>query len=318
LLQHFSSAQEIHDMGLQEVARIEARYASEVCAPLGFADFSSFLAHAKSQPQFFKQDAAELLQHYRNVTARIADVLPAYFNEFPKSPMEIVSADKGPCAYYLAGTADGTRPGRFYVNCGNLSGKPIYEAMALALHEGIPGHHHQVSLALENETLPKVLRHVEDRRYEVCPCRRPLFSAYVEGWALYCEYLGEEMKLYDTPYDLFGRLSMDMMRAVRLVVDTGIHAQGWTIERALDYFMSKTGMGRVESENEIYRYASWPGQAVAYKVGQLQILSLRRRCETALGAQFDIKGFHSLCLNSGALTLSLLSNMVDEWISSQL
>jgi uncharacterized protein (DUF885 family) len=310
------TAEAIHALGLQEVAAIEARYLADICQPLGFADFPSFLAHAKSDPRFIAPSAEDLLEHYRATTHRIEAVLPQYFNEFPRSPLTIVSADKGPCAYYLAGTADGKRPGKFYVNCSNLPGKPMYEAMALALHEGVPGHHHQVSLALENETLPKVLRHIEDRRYEVCPCRRQLFSAYVEGWALYCEYLGEEMGLYETPYDLFGRLSMDMMRAVRLVVDTGLHALGWSIPAAVSYFREKTGMHEHESEKEVYRYASWPGQAVAYKIGQLEILRLRRKAETELGARFDLRAFHSLLLNSGALTLTLLDTMVDDFIAS--
>jgi uncharacterized protein (DUF885 family) len=312
------TAEAIHALGLQEVAAIEARYLTDVCQPLGFPDFPTFLAHAKAEPRFIAQSADDLLEHYRATTRRIEAVLPRYFNEFPRSPLSIVAADKGPCAYYLAGTADGKRPGKFYVNCSNLPGKPMYEAMALALHEGVPGHHHQVSLALENETLPKVLRHVEDRRYEVCPCRRQLFSAYVEGWALYCEFLGEEMGLYETPYELFGRLSMDMMRAVRLVVDTGLHALGWSIPTAVSYFREKTGMHEQESEKEVYRYASWPGQAVAYKIGQLEILRLRRKAEAELGRRFDLRAFHSLLLNSGALTLTLLDTMVDDFIATSM
>jgi len=311
------TAAEIHAKGLAEVAHIEERYIKDVCVPLGFPDFPSFLAAAKADARFVAPSADALIEHYKITTSRIEKVLPRFFNEFPKSRMEIVSADKGPCAYYLAGTADGKRPGKFYVNSSNLSGKPLYEAMSLSLHEGVPGHHHQVSLALENEQLPKVLRNIEDRRYECCPNRRQLFSAYVEGWALYCEYLGEEMGLYDTPFDLFGRLSMDMMRAVRLVVDTGLHAFGWSIERAVEYFMEKTGMHVKESENEVYRYASWPGQAVAYKIGQLEILRLRQHAEKTLGSKFNLANFHSLVLNSGALTLSLLASMVDEWISLQ-
>lgn len=312
------TAAEIHAMGLSEVAHIEQRYIKDVCAPLGYSDFATFLAAAKADARFVAPSSEALIEHYGLTTNRIEKVLPQFFNEFPQSPMEIVSADKGPCAYYLAGTADGKRPGKFYVNSTNLSGKPLYEAMSLSLHEGVPGHHHQVSIALENEQLPKVLRNIEDRRYECCPCRRQLFSAYVEGWALYCEFLGEEMGLYDTPYDLFGRLSMDMMRAVRLVVDTGLHAFGWSIERAVQYFRDKTGMHIKESENEVYRYASWPGQAVAYKIGQLEILRLRRHAEATLGSKFHLANFHSLVLNSGALTLSLLASMVDEWISMQM
>ena len=152
----------------------------------------------------------------------------------------------------------------------------------------------------------------------MCPCRRQLFAAYSEGWGLYSEYLGEEMGMYKTPYDIFGRLSMEMMRAVRLVVDTAIHSKGWSIEQCIDYMMEKTGMHRHEVDTEIYRYASWPGQACAYKIGQIEILRLRKLAEDSLGDKFSLKQFHSLCLTSGPMTLELLKNLIQEYIDETL
>lgn len=312
------TADQIHAIGLEEVARLEARYVSDVLQPLGFgSDFARFAAHAHSEPRFYVDTPAALLAHYTAVCEDIKRVLPSYFAEFPQSPLEIVATLKGPAAFYLAGTTDGKRPGRFYVNVDNLPSHPTYEAMALSLHEAIPGHHHQVSLALENASVPECLRFVEDRRYEACPSRRQLYCAFCEGWALYCELLGEEMGLYKTPYDVFGRLSMDMMRAVRLVVDTGLHSKGWSVDAAIKYMMEKTGMHHGPVEREIRRYAAWPGQACAYKIGQLEIVRLRRKAEAALGDAFSIKEFHTLCLTSGPLTMSLLADLVDGFIQQR-
>merc|ERR1712187_1049697 len=184
----------------------------------------------------------------------------------------------------------------------------------MGLHEGVPGHHLQGAIALENKSLPNFIRYIEDRRYEYCPARRPLYTGYLEGWALYCEHLGEEMGMYATPKDLFGRLSMEMMRAVRLVVDTGIHKFGWSIEKATDYMEEKTGMSREECSSECHRYAAWPGQAVAYKVGQLAIEEMRARSEAKLGTGFSLQDFHSVLLDSGPQPLDVLSERVDAWI----
>jgi uncharacterized protein (DUF885 family) len=262
------SAQEIHDIGLSEVTRIESRYLNEVMRPLGHEDtFESFVMKFKDPNcgQYYHR-ASDLLDGYRILTAHIQNKLGKYFENFPKSEMEIVSleTETAPAAYYMQGTSDGKRPGRFYVNVSNLTQRPIYEMTALALHEGIPGHHFQGSLAIENPSIPSFLRFIEDRRYEYCPARRQLYAAYLEGWALYCESLGEEMGMYATPLNLFGRLSMEMMRAVRLVVDTGIHYKGWSVEEAIVYMMSKTGMHRHEVEAECYRYEAWPGQACEF------------------------------------------------------
>lgn len=260
--------EEIHSIGLSEVERIELRYQNDVLKPLNHdSTFESFVEKYKSPEsgQYYTRQS-DLLEGYRILTSHIEKKLDQYFEIFPKSEMEIVPLDvaTAPAAYYMQGTSDGKRPGKFFVNVSNLNQRPIYEMTALALHEGIPGHHFQGSLAIENDKIPSFLRYIEDRRYEFCPARRQLYAAYLEGWALYCEALGEEMGLYATPLNIFGRLSMEMMRAVRLVVDTGIHYKGWTVEEAIQYMMSKTGMHRHECEAECYRYEAWPGQACKF------------------------------------------------------
>ena len=212
---------EVHTLGRAEVARIEARYQNDVLKPLGFkGSFADFVAECQDPSSgHYYTDPDELLQGYRDLCDDIRKELPRFFDEFPESPLEVVAKDaaSAPAAYYMQGTADGKRPGRFYVNVSNMAARPKYAMTALALHEGIPGHHHQNALAIENPSIPPFRRFIEDRRYEYCPARRQLYAAYLEGWALYCEHLGEEMGAYKTPYDLFGRLSMEMMRAVRLV-----------------------------------------------------------------------------------------------------
>lgn len=264
----FMSADAIHFEGLTEVARIEQRYIDDVLTPLGYKpdEFKKFVEFVRTDKQFYVSSSAELLQKYKDMCAKISELLPRYFNEIPTSPLDIVEKSVGPAAYYLAGTADGSRPGKFSVNCSDIGQRPLYEIVALSLHEANPGHHHQCSVVLESAKLPDFMRFFEDRRYEVGGARRSMQTAYIEGWGLYCEHLGEEMGLYTTPYELFGRLSMEMMRAVRLVVDTGIHHKGWSLDKAIDYMMEKTGMHRHEVETEVYRYATWPGQATAYKM----------------------------------------------------
>ncbi len=323
------TADEIHKIGLEQVARIEERYRRDVLEPLGYSadpgdfkkTFAAFVETVRTDKSHCYDTAAELLDGYKSLCASIEKELPRFFNCFPKSKLEIVSKDavSGPAAYYLAGTPDGTRPGRFYVNVSNIKERPKYEMEALALHEAIPGHHHQCALALENTTIPDFVRFLEDRRYEFCPARRQLYAAYLEGWALYCEALGEEMGIYkNDPLKLFGRLSMECMRAVRLVVDTGIHHQGWSVDKAIDYMMEKTGMHRHEVEAECYRYEAWPGQACAYKIGEVAIWRMRRKAETSLGEHFDIKAFHDIIINGGPLPLDLLEDQVENWITELL
>jgi len=312
------TAQEIHDLGLQEVARIEARFQHEVLDILGFkGTFTEFAGSLKKDPTFFYTSEEELLAGYRALVEKITARLPEFFGKLPKMPLEVVSKTGGPAAYYFAGTPDGKRPGRFYVNVSRLHERAKYEMPALALHEGVPGHHLQGALALENEELPRFLRYIEDRRYEFCPSRRPLYTAYLEGWALYCERLGEEMGMYTSPQELFGRFSVEMMRAVRLVVDTGIHHFGWNVEKAAAYMEEKTGMAGSECSSECHRYAAWPGQACGYKIGQLAIEECRQRAEAALGSGFDLRAFHDLVLGAGPLPLDVLGQRVDAWIAER-
>jgi uncharacterized protein (DUF885 family) len=346
------SAAEIHETGLAEVARIEARYQRDVMDQLAFkGSFKQFVAHCHSpESGHYYTRSEDLLDDYRALCGRIQLQLPHYFETLPAAcaSLEIVekNAPTAPAAYYMQGTADGSRPGRFYVNVSNLEQRPRYEMVALALHEGIPGHHFQGSLAIENASIPSFLRFIEDRRYEYCPARRQLYAAYLEGWALYCEALGEEMGMYcsapsssdskeggssdgqgaaaracsstgnraSDPMQIFGRLSMEMMRAVRLVVDTAIHSQGWSVERAIEYMMEKTGMHRHECEAECYRYEAWPGQACAYKVGEVAIWRMRRSAEERLGPKFDLKRFHTVLLSSGPMPLDTLASMVESWV----
>lgn len=308
---------EIHQRGHEEVARIQGRYQSDVLDKLGYkGTIAEFIKELKADKSQYYETEAEVIAGYQELADRITKLLPKYFKTLPKSELEIVAKPgAGPAAYYFAGTPDGKRPGRFHVNTSHLDERPKYQMPALALHEGVPGHHLQGALAIENEGLPDFLRYIEDRRYEFCPARRPLLTAYLEGWALYCEHLGEEMGMYDTPYELFGRLSMEMMRAVRLVVDTGIHAKGWSVEKAIEYMQDKTGMHRHECETECYRYASWPGQACGYKVGQLAIEEARRKAEEMLGSKFSLPDFHEVLLGSGPLPLDLLAARVESWAS---
>lgn len=330
------TADEIHTIGLAEVKRIEDRFKNEVLIPLGFDpdDFKAFSEHIKGSTELYVKSSEELLNVYKDIVAnKIQPIIPKYFNEIPQSTLEILGLSGGPAAFYITGTNDGKRPGRFYVNISRVEEKPVFETIALTLHEAIPGHHHQGtkcefncfvliieqftvgSINSENNNLPKFLRYIEDRRYDICPCRRSMCTAYLEGWGLYSEYLGEEMGLYVTPYYLFGRLTLEMMRAVRLVVDTGIHSKGWSTDEAIAYMLSKTAMHYNEVAAEIYRYASMPGQACAYKIGEIQFRNLRKKAEEQLGDKFDVRNFHSACLNNGPMSMLLLEKCIDDFIA---
>lgn len=315
--------EQVHSIGLQQVERIERRYETDVLRPLGrpAGSFKQFVEDVKKPDSgFYFKTEEQLLSAYKELVARIYKCLPRVFEVIPEDKLEIVRKDSptGPAAYYMAGTEDGSRPGRFFVNVSNVTARPSYLMTALALHEAIPGHHMQLCIQLSNKNIPEFLKHLEDRRYEYCPARRQMYAAYLEGWALYCEGLGEELGIYDKdPMKIFGRLSMEMMRAVRLVVDTGIHAMGWSLSKAIAYMEAKTGMHRYECEAECYRYEAWPGQACAYKVGEVAIRECRRKAEEELGEQFSLKEFHSVVLNSGPLPLDVLSTMVDEWVADR-
>lgn len=316
------TATEIHAIGLQEVSRIARRYQEDVLDALGFrGSFAAFALQCQdpASGQYYKR-SGDMMEGYRILNDKIASLLPSFFERLPTSPlqMEELQAPSAPAAFYMQGTVDLTRPGKFYVNVSNLEKRPIYNMTALALHEGMPGHHLQGSLAIENPDLPPFLRFIEDRRYEYCPARRNIYTAYLEGWALYCEALGEEMPgIYATPMSLFGRLSMEMMRAVRLVVDTGIHSEGWSVERAVDYMMEQTGMQRHECEAECNRYEAWPGQACAYKIGEVAIWRMRRKAEARLGDGFNLRRFHTCLLEHGPLPLDALDALVDAWVERE-
>jgi uncharacterized protein (DUF885 family) len=308
------SAEEVHQLGLSEVARIE----SEMLAILdaegikgkNLADRVNQL-NTRADQLFSNDDAgrAQMLDYLKAFDARVMAVAPKFFKTIPPQPLEIVrvpeySQDAAPGGYYNPPALDGSRPGRFYINQKNTADNPKYGLATLMVHEGSPGHHFQLSAAQLIEGVP-VLR-------KVLP-----FNAYAEGWALYAERIAKtDMGLYDQdPLGDLGRLQAEMFRAVRLVVDTGMHAKRWSREESIEYMVAKTGMTEAEVTREIERYVVWPGQATGYKVGQLAILRMRERAERELGAAFDIKGFHDVLLMNGGMPLEILDEAVSDWIA---
>ena len=286
---------EIHQIGLDEVARIRAEML-KIKDEVGFeGDLQAFFDHLRSDPKFFYSDPAELLKGYRGKLPR----MPYGVRRIPEA-----LAPHTYTAYYQPGANDGSRAGYYYVNLYKPEARPKWEMMALSLHEAVPGHHFQFALGLELPEQPMFRR----TAYVV---------AYGEGWALYAERLGYEMGLYDDPYDRFGQLTYDMWRAVRLVVDTGMHAKGWSRQKAIDYFKANAPKTEQDIVNEIDRYIAWPGQALAYKIGQLKILELRARAEKALGGRFDLRAFHDQVLGTGSVPLAVLEQQVDRWIAAQ-
>lgn len=310
---HFTTTsmtpEEIHELGLREVARIRAEMEA-VIREVGFTGgFQEFLSHLRTAPQFRYQTADELFQAYLAMSKRIDPLLTGFFGTLPRTPYGVrpipeASAPDTTTAYYMPPSRDGLRPGWYYVNLYRPQDRPTYEIPVLSVHEAVPGHHLQIALAQELPDLP------DFRRFGG-------FTAFVEGWGLYSESLGEEMGLYQDPYDRFGYLTYDMWRAVRLVVDTGLHHKGWTRQQAIDFFRSNAAKTELDIVNEIDRYIGWPGQALAYKVGQLKIRELRSHAEATLGERFDIRAFHDLVLGAGALPLDILQRRVDAWIAAQ-
>jgi len=301
------SADQIHNIGLAEVARIRLEM-DEVIADTGFnGSFEEFTNFLRSDPQFYASDAQQLLKEAAFVAKKIDYVMPEFFGRLPRVPYGVVPvpdeiAPNYTTASYNSGPVGGTRGGAYWVNTFALDQRPLYELPALTLHEAVPGHHQQTAIARELEDLP--------------PFRRELyFSAFGEGWGLYSEKLGIEMGIYQTAYEHFGRLSYEMWRACRLVIDTGIHAQGWTRQRALDYLSDNTSLSVANVRAEVDRYISWPGQALAYKLGEMKISELRQRAEEELGDAFDIRSFHDALLGQGSLPLDLLETVVEAYIA---
>ncbi|TXK64926.1 DUF885 domain-containing protein [Alkalisalibacterium limincola] len=303
------SAARIHRIGLEEVARIRADM-ERIREEVGFeGDLQAFFHYLRTDPKFYYDSPEALLEGYQAMTRRIDPELVKVFTHFPRMPYGVVpipeaTAPDTTTAYYSRPAADGSRAGQYYVNLYRPETRPKWEMMALSLHEGVPGHHFQIALSQEMPGQPMFRR--------MSP-----FTAFVEGWGLYAERLGYDMGLYDDPYDRMGQLTYDMWRAVRLVVDTGLHAKGWSRQQAIDYFAENAPKSEHDITNEIDRYIGNPGQALAYKIGQLRLSALRERAEQRLGEEFDLRVFHDRLLADGALPLSVLEQRVDAWIEQQ-
>jgi len=300
---------EIHQLGLTEVARIRAQMETEMAAAGWTGSFADFLTFLRTDPQFYATTREDLLMHASEIAKRADDQLPALFNTLPRLPYGVRPVPREIEANYTTGRynpgsyANGVAGG-YMVNTSALDQRPLYELPALTLHEAVPGHHLQIALQQELGDLPWFRRNGDA-------------TAFVEGWGLYSEFLGYEMGIYRTPYERFGRLSYEMWRACRLVADTGIHWMGWDIEQARACFRDNSALSELNIQTELERYISWPGQALAYKIGELTILRLRRRAEEALGDRFDVRRFHDAVLLGGPLPMNVLEQRIDEWIASE-
>ncbi|WP_371398479.1 DUF885 family protein [Fretibacter rubidus] len=299
---------DIHNIGLSEVARIRAEMA-EVQKQAGFeGTFKEFQNYLRTNPDFYPKTAQERMDAAAVILKKMDGKLPELFTKFPRMPYGIKEipldvAEKTTTAYYMRPAGDGSRAGFYYINTTNLDKRPLYEMEALSLHEAVPGHHFQIALSQE-------LMLPDFRKYGG-------FTAFIEGWGLYSERLGLDVGFYETPYTNFGRLSYEMWRACRLVVDTGMHDKGWTRQEAVDYMIENTGLSVKNINNEVDRYITWPGQALAYKIGELKIRELRALAESELGEDFDIRLFHDTVLENGAVPLSVLEIKVKDWIETQ-
>ena len=302
------SAAEIHQIGLDEVARDEAEMLV-IAKKMGYADLKTFNAALAADPKLHPTSPQQLIDNYKHYLGAMQLKLPELFGHLPKTPLEVVAipdflAVGQPEAYYEQGTPDGSRPGRVNVNLTSFATRTLLDNEVISYHEGIPGHHLQISIAQELSNLPKF----RGQTY---------FTAYTEGWALYSERLGKEVGFYTDPYNDYGRLNADTWRAIRLVIDTGVHSQHWTRQQMYDYFRAHSASDDTNINAEIDRYIAWPAQALGYKMGQLKILELRARAQKSLGPKFNLKVFHDLILDSGALPMDILERRVDAWISSQ-
>jgi uncharacterized protein (DUF885 family) len=297
----------IHKIGLDEVKRDEAELLG-IAQKLGFEDLKSFRAALRANPKLTPASPEALVALYQSYVTPMQAKLPQLFGHLPQAKLEVVRMPEylektAPPAYYDVGSPRAGRPGRLLVNEFNAAGRNTYNAEAIAYHEGVPGHHLQFSLAQEQSGVPEFRLYAE-------------FTAFVEGWALYSERLGKEVGFYQDPYSDFGGLDADMWRAIRLVVDTGVHSQHWTRQQMVDYFHEHSALDEPTVQSEVDRYIAWPAQALAYKVGQMKILELRERAKKALGDKFDIRAFHDQVLDSGALPLDLLEARIDAWIAA--
>ena len=303
------SVDAIHTTGLREIERIRGEML-DVARQMGFdGGVDAFIEHMRNDPRYKFRSREALLDTFRGILARTVRQVPRLFGRLPKAPCEVKEieayrAASAAAAYAWPPPADGSHPGYFYVNTYRATERPTYTAESLTYHESYPGHHLQLTLAQENENIPAFRRYGD-------------FTAYVEGWGLYAEGLGAELGGYQDPASRFGRLSYDAWRAARLVVDTGIHRYGWSRQRAIDYMRHNTGLSQVNIESEIDRYIAWPGQALAYKIGELTIKGIRRDAETRLGDAFDVRAFHDALLADGAMPLSILKSRMTEWIDRQ-
>ena len=302
------SADAIHKIGLGEVARIRSEM-DDLAKSAGYADRPAFIAELRRNPKYYAKSPAELMAAAARQAKMIDGMMPKYFGKLPRLPYGVREipaeiAEGTTTAYYNAGSPVSGIAGNYYVNTSKLDQRPLWELPALTAHEAVPGHHNQIALQQEMD-LPKFRKYLTG------------FTAFVEGWALYTEHLGIEMGLYDTPEKNMGRLSYEMWRACRLVVDTGLHSKGWTKAQAIAFMRENTALTDANIEAEVNRYISWPGQALGYKIGELKIRELRARAEKTLGPKFDLRGFHDAVLAQGAVPLDVLERQVDAWIAGK-
>jgi uncharacterized protein (DUF885 family) len=299
---------QIHQIGLDEVARIGKRM-DEIAAKAGYPSRAAYIQQLRTDPAYYAKTPEELLRVAARQAKMIDGLLPRYFGTLPRlpyglKPIPAAEAEGTTTAYYMPGAPESGISGTYFVNTSKLDQRPYWELPALTAHEAVPGHHNQIALQQE---LP------------LPPFRKYLagFTAYVEGWALYTEYLGEEMGLYDTPEKMMGRLSYEMWRACRLVVDTGIHAKGWDKAKAVAFMKENSALSDANIDAEVNRYISWPGQALGYKLGEIKIRELRARAEQTLGPKFDLRRFHDAVLSQGAVPLTVLESQIDDWIAAE-
>ena len=299
---------EIHQIGLEQVKKDEAAMLV-IAQKLGFQDLKTFRASLKSNPKLHPTSGQALLDAYSGYLKAMQTKLPELFGTLPKAPFEIKPVPDymektAPPAYYEAGTPDGSRPGELFINLYNATDRDLYSVEAIAYHEGLPGHHLQISIAQELKGIPAF------RRYEQ-------YTAYTEGWGLYAEQLGKDAGFYQDPYSDYGRLEADDWRAIRLVVDTGVHSEGWTRDQMVQYFHDHSDIDDTTIQAEVDRYIAWPSQALAYKIGELNILNERQKAKNELGSKFDLRAFDDEVIDSGALPLDVLDEHVDAWIASR-